>query len=123
MSPDPERPETAERPALPPGLHLILIPLVAVVFGMLSEYFGWRIIEKMVGESRFPGFLDRETWKSIAENAGGALVVGLLVSLFALPFRGFRANWKRRLPMLLWSGVLVFYGYMAVLIWIGLRAV
>jgi hypothetical protein len=123
MSADPERPASGEGPAVPTIAHLVLFPVAALVFGMLSEYFGWRIIEKMVGESRFPGFLDLETWKSIAKNTGGALIVGLLFCLFALPFRGFRAKWKHLLPLFLWAGLLVFYAYMAVLIWIGLRSV
>jgi hypothetical protein len=123
MSPDPERPAVGERAAVPPILHLVLLPGVALVFGMLSEYFGWRIVEKMVGESLFPGFLSLETWESIATNAGGALLVGLLFCIFALPFRGFRAKWKHRLPLLLWAGLFLFYGYLAVLIWSGLRAV
>jgi hypothetical protein len=104
-------------------LHLILMLAVVVTFGLLTEYFGWKIVERMVGEPRFPGFLTSETWGSVIRNASGALLLGLVLSLLALPFKRFRRDWRRILPFLAWVGVVVFYGYMAVLIWIGFRSV
>jgi hypothetical protein len=103
--------------------HLILIPAAILVLGMAAEYSGWRIIERMVGESRFPGFLSGETWKSLLKNGAGALAVGGIFCLFALPFGRFRRNWRRVAPRLVWAAIGIFYGYLGVLIWIGLRAV
>jgi hypothetical protein len=103
--------------------HLILIPAAILVLGMAAEYSGWKIIERMVGESRFPGFLSGETWKSLLKNGAGALAIGGIICLFAIPFSRFRRNWRRLAPRVVWTAIGVFYAYLGVLIWIGLRAV
>jgi UPF0716 family protein affecting phage T7 exclusion len=103
--------------------HLALMLVTAVIGMLILEYFGWKIIEKMTDESHFPGFLSGEVLSSVLVNSFGALLIGILFTLIALVFPGFRRDWKNIVHIPLWAGISTFLIILAYQVITGLYSV
>jgi len=81
------------------------------------------IVDKMVGDSQFPGIASLEFWGGVIQLIALFLLIGILFSLVSLIFPSFRKNWKTRIHIPMWAGVLISGLFMIIVVLIGYFAV
>ena len=87
---------------------LIWIGMITLILSCIIEYLGWVLASNYSIQGEKAVFLSLQTLGSIFQNTIGAILFSVPFIAFAFFFPSFRKNWKSKIHIPIWIGVLLF---------------